>query len=89
MAAPDYSVNDDAVNWYIDEWSETPETLSSLHGERHTKYQSIKDETIAHYREVVNNLSGEELQVMACALRYIDDDSYSVVMIRFLLLHGV
>lgn len=74
LAAPDYSVNDDAVNWYIDEWSETPETLSSLHGERHTKYQSIKDETIAHYREVVNNLSGEELQVMACALRYIDDD---------------
>ena len=74
LAAPDYSVNDDAVNWYIDEWSEVPETLSSLHGERHTKYQSIKDETIAHYREVVNNLSGEELQVMACALRYIDDD---------------
>ena len=74
LAAPDYSVNDDAVNWYIDEWNETPETLSSLQGERHTKYQSIKDETIAHYREVVNNLSGEELQVMACALRYIDDD---------------
>lgn len=56
LAAPDYSVNDDAVNWYIDEWSETPETLSSLQGGRHTKYQSIKDETIAHYREVVNNL---------------------------------
>ncbi len=74
LAMPDYSVNDDAVNWHIDEWSETPETLNNLQGERHTKYQLIKDETMAHYREVVNNLSGEELQVMACALRYIDDD---------------
>lgn len=74
LAAPDYSVNDDAVNWYIDEWSETPETLNNLQGDRHTKYQSIKDETIAHYRTAINNLSGEELQVMACALRYIDDD---------------
>ena len=74
LAAPDYSANDDAVNWYIDEWSETPETLNNLQGDRHTKYQSIKDETIAHYRTAINNLSGEELQVMACALRYIDDD---------------
>ena len=74
LAAPDYSSNDDAINWYIDEWSETPEILNNLQGEKHAKYQSLKDETIAHYREAINNLSGEELQVMACALRYIDDD---------------
>ena len=74
LAAPDYSENDDAVNWYIDEWSETPETLNNIQGNRKTIYQSIKEETLRHYREVINNLSGEELQVMACALRYIDDD---------------
>ena len=74
LAAPDYSANEDVVNWYIDQWSETPETFNSLQGEKRIKYQSIKDATIAHYRESINNLSGEELQVMACALRYIDDD---------------
>lgn len=74
LAAPDYSANDDAVNWYIDEWTETPEILNNLSADKKSKYQRIKDETISHYREIINNLSGEELQVLACALRYIDDD---------------
>lgn len=74
LAAPDYSDKDDAVNWYIDEWTETPEILNNLSEERRSKYQRIKNETIAHYKQVLNDLSGEELQVMACALRYIDDD---------------
>lgn len=74
LAAPYYSANDDAVNWYIDEWNETPEILNNLQADRQSKYQRIKNETISHYREIINNLSGEELQVMACALRYIDDD---------------
>lgn len=74
LAAPDYSANDDAVNWYIDEWTETPEILNNLEADKKSKYQRIKDETISHYREIINDLSGEELQVLACALRYIDDD---------------
>lgn len=74
LAAPDYSANDDAVNWYIDEWTETPEILNNLRADKKSKYQRIKEETISHYREIISNLSGEELQVMACALRYIDDD---------------
>lgn len=74
LAAPDYSSKDDAVNWYIDEWSEVPEILSSLQGEKKEKYAYIKDATINHYKQILDNLSGEELQVMACALRYIDDD---------------
>lgn len=74
LAAPDYSPSEDAVNWYIDEWHEMPQVLTGLDGERRAKYQRIKDETLAHYRQTLGSLSGEELQVMACALRYIDDD---------------
>ncbi len=74
LAIPDYSDQDDAVNWYIDEWNDTPEVLSSLDGVKREHYQLIKDKTLAHFRKVLNDLSGEELQVMACALRYIDDD---------------
>lgn len=74
LAAPDYSAKDDAINWYIDEWTETPELLSKLQAEKKDKYQRIKQYTINHYKQILNNLSGEELQVIACALRYIDDD---------------
>lgn len=74
LAAPDYSSKDDAVNWYIDEWKETPETLTNLSEDRRAKYNHIKNETLSHYKQTLSNLSGEELQVMACALRYIDDD---------------
>jgi len=74
LAAPDYAPSDDAVNWYIEEWTEIPERLVSLEGEKKDKYQRIKDVTINHYKSVLSTLSGEDLQIMACALRYIDDD---------------
>lgn len=74
LAAPDYAPSDDAVNWYIEDWAETPERLSSLEGERKIKYERIKDATINHYKSVLQSLSGEDLQILACALRYIDDD---------------
>lgn len=74
LAAPAYSASDDAINWYIDEWSETPEVLSGLQGRKKEKYQRIKDETVAQYKQSLNNLSGEDLKVMAYALRYINDD---------------
>jgi len=74
LAAPDYAPSDDVVNWYIEEWSEIPERFVSLEGEKKDKYQEIKEETVNHYKSALSTLSGEDLQIMACALRYIDDD---------------
>lgn len=74
LAVPDYSAQNDAVNWYIDEWTEVPQPLTSLSGEARQRYESIKTTTINHWRNALNKLSGEDLQVMACALRYINDD---------------
>lgn len=74
LAAPDYSSEEDAVNWYIDEWRETPERLVDLQGDKKQKYLNIKERTHSHYKKVLESLSGEELQILACALRYIDDD---------------
>lgn len=74
LAAPDYAPSEDAVNWYIDEWTETPERFSSLEGDKREHFKQIKDSTIAHYKAALETLSGEDLQIMACALRYIDDD---------------
>lgn len=74
LSAPDYSSEEDAVNWYIDDWNELPVRFVELESEKRDKYTQIKDRTISHYKEVLNNLSGEELQVMACVLRYIDEE---------------
>lgn len=74
LAAPDYSADQDAVKWYIDQWTETPERLVALSGEKLEKYRRIKDETLGEYRRALNNLSGEDLQIMGCVLRHIDDN---------------
>lgn len=74
FAAPDYSSNEDVINWYIEEWKEIPERLVDLQGEKREKYITIKEKTHSQYKKILGSLSGEELQVMACALRYIDDD---------------
>ncbi|MDE5870310.1 MAG: S8 family serine peptidase, partial [Muribaculaceae bacterium] len=74
LSAPLYSADEDLVNWYIDEWEETPEAFVKLSGEKRERYNRIKEATIAHYRNALDSLSGEELQVMACALRYMDDN---------------
>lgn len=74
IAASDYSGNDDVINWYIDDWTETPIRLTELDDENRERYLRIKNETIAHYKNALENLSGEELIVMACVLRYINDN---------------
>ena len=74
LAAPHYSIEEDLINWYIDDWKELPEPYVSLEDDKKIEYQKIKDATIAHYRKIIGNLSGEEFQVLAGALRYIEDD---------------
>lgn len=74
LAIPNYSETEDTINWYIDEWNDMPVRLADLTGDDAIRYHEIKDTTIAHYKAKLANLNGEDLQVMASALRYIDED---------------
>lgn len=74
LAAPDYSSVEDTINWYIDEWTETPRRLVELDGVERDRYERIKKQTVGHYRKAFESLGGEDLQVMACVLRYVIDD---------------
>ena len=74
LAAPLYLDREGRICWYIDEWQEHPQRLTTLSGTLRTQYESIKDATIGHYREASSKLSGDSLQILGCALRYIDDD---------------
>lgn len=74
LAVPNYSETEDIINWYIDEWNDTPIRLVDLSGDNYCRYKEISDLTIAHYKAKLAELNGEDLQVMACLLRYIDED---------------
>jgi subtilisin family serine protease len=74
LAIPNYSEQEDIINWYVDAWNETPERFVELNTEQAARYQPIKEKTINYYKSCLDCLSGEDLQVMICALRYINDE---------------
>lgn len=74
LAAPNFEISEGTIAWYIPKWVESPCILTSLAGPERDRYNAIKEQTVNHYRQKLSELSGEELQVLACALRYVDDD---------------
>lgn len=74
LAVPQYVDDEDHINWHIDDWNDSPVKLTSLEGLEKAKYEEIKENTITHYRQAALKLNGEELQILACAIKYIDDD---------------
>lgn len=74
LAVPLYIDDEDQISWYIDEWTEYPTKLAELSGAERAKYEAIKEDTIRHYRSAVADLNGVDLQIMTCAIRYIDDE---------------
>lgn len=75
LAHPLYAEDDDQIQWYVDDWKETPVRLVDItDGAKRAQYEQIKKQTLQHYRNSLTRLSDEELLVMAGALRYIDDD---------------
>ena len=74
LAVPYYSTDSDTINWYIDEWNETPERYVELEVGQKERYAALKKVTVAHYKASLDKLSGEDLQVMVSVLRYINDE---------------
>ncbi|WP_300726145.1 S8 family serine peptidase [uncultured Bacteroides sp.] len=74
LATPEYIEDSDQICWHIDKWDETPTRLSELQGLKKSEYERIKSETIAAYNAALQVLEGEDLQILAGAIRYIDDE---------------
>ncbi len=72
FATPYYE--DGQIHWYVDEWNDSPVCFSELVGEDKIKYESIKNETVRHYKEALAHLSTDELLILSGALKYINDD---------------
>ena len=74
LATPQYIEEDDQICWHINEWKESPQKLVDLTGDERAKYESIKDNTIKAYRTAAQDCNGEDLMIMAGAIRYLHDD---------------
>ena len=74
LAVPDYISSSDTINWYVPVWKDIPQRFTELEGQEKADYTEIKNRTIAAYKDSLNRLSGEDLRIMAAALRYIEDD---------------
>ncbi len=74
LATPEYLHNEDRVCWYIHEWQNLPSRLCDLQGGERNKYEQIKTATINAYRSAVQQVSGEDLLILAGAIRYIHDE---------------
>jgi subtilisin family serine protease len=70
--------NDDIVVWHGKEYNEVPQLLSKLEGDELNRYLQIKEETLNHYRKVINNLkqSGKDIEAkfLIEAIKFVDDN---------------
>ena len=74
LATPQYIEEEDQICWHINEWQESPQKLVNLTGDERAKYECIKDNTIKAYRTAAQDCNGEDLMIMAGAIRYLHDE---------------
>ncbi len=73
LAHPIYS-NEDQILWYVREWNGTPCQYKDLSESEKAKYAAIKEKTIEAYSKICKSITGEDRQILAGALKYIDED---------------
>lgn len=74
LATPEYLDDEDRICWHVDNWNEHPTRLTDLNGAEYDRYKSILEDTVRIYKSSVMDLSGEDLQIMAGAIKYIDEN---------------
>lgn len=74
LATPEYISDTDQICWHVPQWTEHPIRLSELDGSEFERYKCIFDDTVNKYKQGVMNLNGEDLMIMAGAIKYIDNE---------------
>ena len=73
LSTPEYLEDEDQICWHIDKWIEHPIRITELTGVEQNKYKAILEDTIRIYRSSVVKLNGEDLQILAASIKYIDE----------------
>lgn len=74
LATPEYLDDEDQICWHVDNWKERPIRLTDLSGTEYDRYKSILEDTVRKYKSSIMKLNGEDLQIMAGAIKYVDDN---------------
>lgn len=74
LAHPLYSEDDGRINWYVKKWDSVPQKYSELEPSDKEKYSAIINKTLSVYEKAKDALSGEDCQILACAIKYIDEE---------------
>lgn len=73
LATPEYVYEEDRIYWHIECWNETPVRLTELTGVEFDRYKSILEDTVNEYKSSLKSLSGEDLQILSGAIKYVDE----------------
>jgi subtilisin family serine protease len=70
--------DDERIIWFSKPFIETPQRFSDLQDEDRAKYKAIKNDTISHYKSVINSLRNErknsQAESLESAIKFINDD---------------
>jgi subtilisin family serine protease len=65
---------DGVISWYVDEWTDTPVCFTEQEGSEKVKYVQIKEETLLHYQQKMQQMNAEDFAILSGALKYINDE---------------
>ena len=76
LAQPELDGN--TIQWFSEPYYEEPNRLSELKGQEYDYYNNVKNETVSHYRSVVDELQAQnknsEAEALGNAIKFVNDD---------------
>ena len=55
---------DSVISWYVDEWTDIPVCFTELEGAEKVKYAQIKEETLLHYKQKMQQMKAEDFAIL-------------------------
>ena len=76
LAQPELDGN--TIQWFSEPYYEEPKRLSELKGQEYDYYNNVKNETVSHYRSVVDELQAQnknsEAEALGNAIKFVNGD---------------
>lgn len=76
LAQPE--LDDNTIQWFSEPYYKEPKRLSELKGQEYDYYNNVKNETVSHYRSVVDELQAQnknsEAEALGNAIKFVNDD---------------
>lgn len=75
LSEPIYHPDEDTIEWFVENWQESPVRLVDLQGEEKRRYKKLMDDAVSHYRNAAMKLEDEDLIILGGVMKYVSDDN--------------